>query len=71
MSELNALLDFEEIQYCPVLILANKIDKYGAAGEDEVKDFFNLDALLTGKVYDGFLIDVSCFIITIYLYIYL
>jgi GTP-binding protein SAR1 len=48
-AELNALLELEELANCPMVILANKIDKYNAAGEEEIKDYFKLHALLTGK----------------------
>ena len=33
----------------PVLILGNKIDRPGAASEEEVKDSFGLNGLVTGK----------------------
>lgn len=35
---------------CPVLILGNKIDKPGAASEDEMRAYFNLYGQTTGKV---------------------
>jgi GTP-binding protein SAR1 len=49
-AELYALLNFEDIENCPILILGNKIDKYDAVGEDELKMIFNLNGILTGKV---------------------
>lgn len=48
-AELDALLNMELLSNTPILILANKIDKYGAAGEDEIKLYFNLESKLTGK----------------------
>ena len=49
-AELDALLDDEQTQHCPILVLGNKIDKLNAAGEREIIDYFNLYHLLTGKV---------------------
>ena len=46
----KALLGDEEISQVPLLILANKIDKCGSAGEDEIRHYFNLHVLTTGKV---------------------
>ena len=34
----------------PVLILGNKIDKPGAASEDEIRHLFGLHGMTTGKV---------------------
>lgn len=48
-TELEAILDMELISDLPILILGNKIDKYNAAGEEEIRDFFNLNGKLTGK----------------------
>lgn len=47
--ELNMVLDDEVISEVPLLILANKIDKPGFAGEDEIRHFFTLYNLTTGK----------------------
>ena len=49
-AELSALLNFEEIQNCPILILGNKIDKYEAYGENEIRQIFNLNSILTENV---------------------
>ena len=49
-AELDALLTDEQLSACPVLILGNKIDKPGAASEDELRNFFNLFGQTTGKV---------------------
>jgi GTP-binding protein SAR1 len=49
-AELDSLLTDEQVINCPVLILGNKIDKIGAAGEQEIRGFFNLNGLTTGKV---------------------
>lgn len=49
-AELDSLLTDETLSNCPVLILGNKIDKPGAASEDELRQFFNLYQQTTGKV---------------------
>lgn len=48
--ELDSLLTDEALSNCPVLILGNKIDKPGAASEDELRNFYGLYQLTTGKV---------------------
>ena len=48
--ELESLLNDEQLASCPLLILGNKIDKVGAAGEQELRQVFNLYAKTTGKV---------------------
>jgi len=48
-NELDSLLTDEALCNCPVLILGNKIDKPGAASEDELRNFFALFQLTTGK----------------------
>ncbi|XP_046667186.1 GTP-binding protein SAR1b [Homalodisca vitripennis] len=48
-SELFSLLADESLSNCPVLILGNKIDRHGAASEDELRGFFNLYGQTTGK----------------------
>jgi GTP-binding protein SAR1 len=48
-AELDALLTDESLMNCPVLILGNKIDVAGAASEDDLRNFFNLYKLTTGK----------------------
>ncbi|KAH7646205.1 secretion-associated Ras-related 1 [Dermatophagoides farinae] len=47
--ELDSLLCDEQLSNCPVLILGNKIDKMGAASEDEIRGYFNLNGQTTGK----------------------
>ncbi|XP_076328030.1 small COPII coat GTPase SAR1B-like [Tachypleus tridentatus] len=47
--ELNSLLTDEQLANCPVLILGNKIDKPGAASEDEMRAYFGLFGQTTGK----------------------
>ena len=49
-NELDSLLTDEALSNCPVLILGNKIDKPGAASEDELRNYFGLYQLTTGKV---------------------
>uniref|UniRef100_A0A1B6G229 small monomeric GTPase n=1 Tax=Cuerna arida TaxID=1464854 RepID=A0A1B6G229_9HEMI len=48
-AELFSLLADESLSNCPVLILGNKIDRHGAASEDELRTFFNLYGQTTGK----------------------
>lgn len=52
-NELDSLLTDEALSNCPVLILGNKIDKPGAASEDELRNHFALYQLTTGKVSSG------------------
>lgn len=52
--ELDSLLTDEALSNCPVLILGNKIDKPGAASEDELRNYFGLYQLTTGKVRKNF-----------------
>lgn len=49
-AELDSLLTDESLSNCPVLILGNKIDRAGAASEDELRNFFCLYGQTTGKV---------------------
>lgn len=49
LVELESLLADEQLANCPLLILGNKIDKVGAAGEQELRHVFNLHAKTTGK----------------------
>jgi GTP-binding protein SAR1 len=35
---------------CPILLLGNKIDKQGAAGEHEIRQIFRLFGKTTGQV---------------------
>ena len=46
----QSLLTDEQIASAPILILGNKIDIPGAASEDEIRHFFGLHSLTTGKV---------------------
>lgn len=50
MCLFQSLISAEETAECPLLILANKIDKDGAASEQEIIHYFNLHNRLTGKV---------------------
>lgn len=49
-NELDSLLTDDALSNCPVLILGNKIDKPGAASEDEIRNYFGLYQVTTGKV---------------------
>jgi GTP-binding protein SAR1 len=49
-AELDSLLADEQCMNCPVLILGNKIDKIGAVGEQDIRNYFNLNGVTTGKV---------------------
>lgn len=48
-AELDSLLTDESLANCPVLVLGNKIDRPGAASEDELRNFFCLYGQTTGK----------------------
>lgn len=48
-DELDALLTNEMVTNVPVLILGNKIDRPGAASEDEIRATFNLHGQTTGR----------------------
>lgn len=48
-SELCSLLADEQLAHCPIVILGNKIDRPGAASEEEIRGFFELHNT-TGKV---------------------
>lgn len=61
-NELDSLLTDEALSNCPVLILGNKIDKPGAASEDELRNIFGLYQLTTGKV-GPTIFNQSCFLI--------
>jgi len=49
-AELDSLLTDEQVANAPILVLGNKIDKPGAASEDEIRHWFGLHNLTTGKV---------------------
>jgi len=48
-AELDSLLTDEQLANCPVLILGNKIDRPGAASEEEIRHYFGLHGQTTGK----------------------
>ncbi|CAG0913707.1 unnamed protein product [Notodromas monacha] len=47
--ELDSLLTDEQLATVPVLILGNKIDKPGAASEEELRQYFGLYGQTTGR----------------------
>ena len=47
---IQSLLTDEQLSNCPVLILGNKIDRPGAASEDEIRTYFGLHGQTTGRV---------------------
>jgi GTP-binding protein SAR1 len=48
-TELDSLLQDEQVADAPVLVLGNKIDKPGAASEEELRYYMGLNGLCTGK----------------------
>jgi GTP-binding protein SAR1 len=48
-QELNGLIQDEDISEAPILILGNKIDKPGAASEEDLKSYLGLVGQTTGK----------------------
>ncbi|XP_013421982.1 GTP-binding protein SAR1 isoform X1 [Lingula anatina] len=48
-AELESLLTDEQVANAPVLILGNKIDRPGAASEDDIRAWFGLHGMTTGK----------------------
>eukprot|EP00092_Neocalanus_flemingeri_P035846 GFUD01039026.1.p1 GENE.GFUD01039026.1~~GFUD01039026.1.p1 ORF type:complete len:195 (+),score=29.38 GFUD01039026.1:63-647(+) len=48
-EELQSLLTDEQLANCPVLVLGNKIDRPGAASENELWQLFGLYGQTTGK----------------------
>ena len=48
---LQSLLSDEQIAMAPILVLGNKIDKPGAASEEEIRHVLGLHGQTTGKVY--------------------
>jgi len=47
--EFDSLINDEQLADVPVLILGNKIDANGALGEDQIRQYFGLFGLTTGK----------------------
>jgi GTP-binding protein SAR1 len=50
INELDSILMDEQLANVPILILGNKIDKQGAAGEQEIRQIFKLYGKTTGFV---------------------
>ena len=49
-AEFDSLMADEHLVSAPILLLGNKIDKPEAKGEDELRQYFGLYGLTTGKV---------------------
>ena len=49
-AELDGLLTDDTLSSIPVLVLGNKIDKPGAASEEELRNYYGLYGQTTGKV---------------------
>ena len=47
----QSLLSDDQVASAPILILGNKIDRPGAASEEDLKTYFNLFGQTTGKVH--------------------
>ena len=47
-AELDSLMQDEQIADVPILVLGNKIDRPGAASEDEIRMYFGLYGKCTG-----------------------
>ena len=54
-NELCSLLADEQLGHCPILVLGNKIDRPGAASEEQLRSFFELHNT-TGKVHSFYLL---------------
>lgn len=48
-NELDSLLSDDQVASAPILILGNKIDRPGAASEEDLMQYFNLHGQTTGK----------------------
>jgi len=48
-AEFDNLLGDEQLADVPILMLGNKIDADGAIGEDQIRQYFGLFGLSTGK----------------------
>ena len=49
-EELDSLLTEDQCMDCPILLLGNKIDRYDAVSEQEIRNYFQLNGVTTGKV---------------------
>lgn len=63
-TELCSLLADEQLGHCPILILGNKIDRSGAASEDQLRSYFELHNT-TGKVQSFVLLLIFALNLTI------
>jgi len=68
-DSVKAILGDDALSNVPILILANKIDKHASAGEDEIRSFFSLHALTTGKVVSLFLIACPALFFVCFIYV--
>ena len=55
---LQSLLTDEQIAMAPILVLGNKIDKPGAASEEEIRHVLGLHGQTTGKVHHWIVVIV-------------
>lgn len=53
----QGILSDEQLSHCPVLLLGNKIDIPGAAGEEYIRQYFGLYGLTTGRA----AVRIKCF----------
>ena len=57
----QSLLADEQVASAPILILGNKIDLAGAASEDDIRHWFGLHNLTTGRVNTWFPMQIKAF----------
>jgi len=50
--ELDSILRDDYLLNCPILILGNKIDKYGAESHENISKYFNLEVFFTGLIFN-------------------
>ena len=60
-TELDAIIDSEQMNECPIVVIGNKIDKQTEINEEFIRDYFNLAT--TGKVLNFLLFLISVFLL--------